>query len=123
MTIYIGAVAWHVWISNKNIHSDLETHNGLCVCDDANILISADCADDRKPEVAFHEMIHGVFFMCGYEASVAKFIENTDIDEEEREEARVAALSHILWAALTSSEFLKFPPIPEEAARLVTKTG
>lgn len=120
-TLNICGAIWRVWITNQKFHAELtEEHNGYCLPDRAEIYIHADVEDSRKPEVLTHEIMHAIYFTIGYEFTVARFIENQKIDAEEREEARISALSPVFFDTFYRNGMMAFKPIPPEAALLKT---
>lgn len=121
VTLVICGMPWRVWITNQKFHKELtDEHNGYCIPDKAEIYIHADVDDARKGEVLVHELMHAWYFTIGYEFTVAKFIENQKLDAEEREEARISAISHIVFDTFLRNGMLVIPPIPPEAALLKT---
>lgn len=85
----------------------IANREGVAIFPLATILIDRNISDFRKPDVAFHELIHVVNYVQGVEKAVKMS------GPEDPEEALVSMQAPLLYAGLCSRGMLKFPKVPE----------
>ncbi len=100
-------VTWKVFlVDTKYFQEWIANREGVCIFQQAEILIDKNLPDFRKPDVAIHEILHAINYIQGVEKAIKLS------GPEDPEEALVSMQAPLLYAGLCSRQYLKLPPIP-----------
>ena len=107
-TVPILGATWSVYLVDVTaFQAYMAGREGVCIFPLSMIMVDKNLADQRKPDVVFHELFHAV----NNAISIEKSVKLSGPDEPE--ETLVSLQAPVLYAALQQAGMLKLPRIPK----------